>query len=184
MSQLHYTKTNWLNNEAPAISESNLGKIEDALETAYEELNERVQTVNGEEPDSQGNVELQLLPTGGTAGQVLIKDSAEYADASWGDIYDLPSGGEAGQVLVKTASDEGASEWQTKEVVLTQAEYDALPNSKLSDGVSYFITDGVSSPSQNQVPASGVTYDNTFSGLSATNIQDAINELKALIDAL
>ena len=97
---------------------------------AWGDLPDSVLSVNGETPDAQGNVDIVALPTGGTAGQVLTKDSATDGDASW----------------------------QTKEVILTQAEYDALPSSKLTDGVSYYITDGESAPSTNRFSASGVTY--------------------------
>ena len=62
-------------------------------------------------------------------------------------------------------------------VVLTQAEYDALPSSKLTDNINYFVTDGQASPEYNTISASGISYDNTDSGLTATNVQDAIDEL-------
>ena len=62
------------------------------------------------------------------------------------------------------------------DVELTQAEYDALPSSKLTDDVNYWITDGNNNPLNNNVMATGVVYDNTDSGLTATNAQDAIDE--------
>jgi len=52
---------------------------------------------------------------------------------------------------------------------VTQAEYDALPSSKLTDGVMYCIKDS-------EFGASDVPYDNTDSGLEADNVQDAIDE--------
>lgn len=59
-------------------------------------------------------------------------------------------------------------------VELTQAEYDALPASKLTNGVEYYITDG---NNPNVATASQVMYDNTDSGLSATDVQNAIDEI-------
>ena len=41
------------------------------------------------------------LPSGGTDGQVLLKDGTEEGAAKWGDVQALPSGGSDGQVLVK-----------------------------------------------------------------------------------
>lgn len=120
------------------------------------------------------------VPDGGTQGQVLTKQSSEDGDADWEDIQALPSGGTTGQYLVKSSATEGDADWQTKEVELTQAQYDALPSSKLTDGVSYYITDGESAPSTNRFSASGISYDNTNSGLSATNVQSAIDEIGTL----
>ena len=55
---------------------------------------------------------------------------------------------------------------------LTQAEYDALPESKLTDGVEYRIKDGGVRGS-----AKNVDYDNSESGLEAKNMQEAIDEV-------
>lgn len=63
-------------------------------------------------------------------------------------------------------------------VELTQAQYDALPSSKLTDGVNYFITDNNSPDS---VKASQIIYENSGSGLDSTNVQEAINELNSLL---
>lgn len=60
----------------------------------------------------------------------------------------------------------------TVSVELTQAQYDALPSSKLTDGVTYFITD-----TSTVMSATDVSYDNVGSGLSATNVQGAIDAL-------
>ena len=55
---------------------------------------------------------------------------------------------------------------------LTQAEYDALPESKLTNGVEYRITDAGT-----MAGAENVGYDNSKSGLEAVNVQDAIDKL-------
>lgn len=61
---------------------------------------------------------------------------------------------------------------QPKPIELTQAEYDALPEEQKQNG-SYIITDAVSEP----LNAENVGYDNTTSGLVATDVQAAIDEL-------
>ena len=53
------------------------------------------------------------LPTGGTAGQALIKNSATDGDASWKDIVALPKGGNSGQVLVKNSATDGDASWSS-----------------------------------------------------------------------
>lgn len=42
-----------------------------------------VQTVNNTAPDASGNVDVVALPSGGTAGQVLTKQSSASGDADW-----------------------------------------------------------------------------------------------------
>lgn len=44
-----------------------------------------VQSVNNTTPDAQGNVDIVALPSGGTAGQVLTKQSSAEGDADWED---------------------------------------------------------------------------------------------------
>lgn len=56
---------------------------------------------------------------------------------------------------------------------LTQAAYDALPDTKLSNDVEYRITDS----GTESVKASNVRYDNTNSMLKAVNVQGAVDEL-------
>ena len=58
-------------------------------------------------------------------------------------------------------------------VYLTQEEYDALPESKLTDGVEYRITDA----NTDSTKARNITYDNTESGIEATSVQGAIDKL-------
>ena len=55
---------------------------------------------------------------------------------------------------------------------LTQAQYDALPESKLTDDIEYRITDAGSMGA-----AENVGYDNSKSSLEAVNVQDAIDKL-------
>ena len=58
-------------------------------------------------------------------------------------------------------------------VYLTQAEYDALPDSKLSNNIEYRITDG----NMGVATASNLSYDNSFSGLEAVTVQQAVDEV-------
>ena len=60
-------------------------------------------------------------------------------------------------------------------VELTQAQYDALSQEEKLNGTTYYITDG-----QNITTASAVTYDNTASGITATNVQGAVDGLSAI----
>lgn len=55
---------------------------------------------------------------------------------------------------------------------MTKAEYNALPESKKMDGTVYMITDGTGG-----WEAENSSYDNTTSGLSATNVQAALDEV-------
>lgn len=149
---IHYTKTNWLNNEQPAINQANLNKIEQGIYDATEALNDRVQTVNNQSPDADGNVELQTLPSGGTAGQTIIKQSSTEGDAIWADL-------------------------NATGIELTQVEYDALSEAEKNNGSLYFITDGVSSPSANTIPASGVSY-------GSGSVADALDSLNGRIPSV
>ena len=162
-----YTKTTWVNDESPDIDADNLNKMEQGIYDAQ-------------------------YPSGGTTGQYLKKGSS---GPEWSDVDALPSGGTTGQVLKKTADGaEWADETGTVEsvnniepdgnknvqtqVTLTQAQYDALVQAGTVDpNVMYLITDGtVDYPT-----ASTMAYDNSVSGLSATNVQDAIDEVNAKI---
>lgn len=57
-------------------------------------------------------------------------------------------------------------------VYLTQEEYDALPESKLTDDVEYRITDAGT-----PTVASNVGYDGSVSGIDAVNVQGAIDKV-------
>ena len=75
-----------------------------------------------------------------------------------------------GAAAVKELIENGIGE--NNIVYLTKAEYDALPDTKLTDGVEYRITDaGVRGSAEN------VSYDNSVSGLEAKNVQEAIDEV-------
>lgn len=53
------------------------------------------------------------VPEGGSAGHVLIKNSATSGDYQWKELVALPKGGSAGQVLVKNSTTDGDASWST-----------------------------------------------------------------------
>lgn len=59
---------------------------------------------------------------------------------------------------------------------MTKAEYDALSEAKKMDGTVYMITDDTGG-----WEAENASYDNTSSGLTATNVQDALDEVVASV---
>lgn len=95
----------------------------------------------------QGPAE-QGVPTGGTAGQVLAKNSAVNYDTRW---VDLPTGG-GGSGVEYTAGDgitiQGSEISVTTPVKeITQAEYDALPQEQRNKAL-YIIIDADGGPTQ------------------------------------
>lgn len=64
----------------------------------------------------------------------------------------------------------------TEFVELTKEQYDALPDTKLTDGIPRLITD-YSEGSIKGTTANSVQYDNTETQLEADNVQDAIDEV-------
>ena len=53
------------------------------------------------------------VPTGGSAGQVLMKNSSTNYDTKWGSASGIPSGGSTGQVLGKKSATDYDVEWKT-----------------------------------------------------------------------
>lgn len=95
------------------------------------------------------------------------------------------SGNVTANITVPTKMSEVTNDMAFSPVVrLTQSAYDSLPDTKLTDGKIYLITDGISVISNGVIysgggsqKASDVSYNNTESGLEATNVQSAIDEL-------
>lgn len=72
----------------------------------------------------------------------IFFNGTEYANGGGGGGGgSLPSGGTAGQVLTKQSATEGDADWETKERFLTQAEYNALSTEEKNNGTIYYITD-------------------------------------------
>ena len=137
------------------------------------------------------------VPSGGTTGQVLTKASNTDGDvtwttpaggATWGSITgtlsnqtDLQNAlDSAGKVkAVDGFSPDTTTGNVTTERVLTQAQYDALSEAEKNNGMTYYISDGEGGGG-GSTTAAQVSYSNTQSGLSATNVQGAIDELRTL----
>lgn len=75
-----WTTTTPANVEDAQYWEDHLISDADALK-----ITTSVQSVNNTTPDAQGNVDIVALPSGGTAGQVLTKQSSAEGDADWED---------------------------------------------------------------------------------------------------
>ena len=113
-----------------------------------------------------------------TDGQVI-----KYDDSSHQFINALLTLGNLDGVNISTLAlsngqfivyDSVSGEWKNKEVIhepITQAQYDAMVQAGTVDpNVYYPITDA-------SIEASEIDYDNTNSGLTATDVQDAIDEV-------
>ena len=82
-----------------------------------------------------------LLPTGGSEGHVLIKNSSTDGDASWKELVALPKGGTAGQVLVKNDATDGNASWLTHTLTLTgdvtgSGSFDSAGNLSITTAVA------------------------------------------------
>ena len=102
----------------------------------------------------------------------IYKNGMQYSgttDAATNINYDNSKG------AIKAGNVQGAideiMETTSQSRTLTQAEYDALPDTKYTDGIEYFITDA------EPLDASTIAYDNTASKMTATNVQAGISEL-------
>lgn len=185
-----YTKTQWVNNEEPSINATNLNKMEQGIADAQfpdggstgqilSKTNDGTGWVDAPTSAEWGNIEGQIseqtdlyseleskitMPSGGTTGQVLTKTATGQAwqDASGGGNVDTVNGiSPDANKNVQTATD------------LTEAAYEALPSTKESDNVDYYLTDADSTIAT----AEDIPYDNTTSGMTATNVQGAVDEL-------
>lgn len=106
-------------------------------------------TINPSEGGDNG------IPTGGLAGQALTKQSGADYDVAWTSIN------------------------TSEPTVITEAAYaEALAAGTIENDKLYYIQ-GTSDDTLNvSQTAEGTSYSNTSSGLTATNVQDAIDELK------
>jgi len=180
----------WNNNTPPDISAENLNKMEQGIADAQfpdggstgqilSKTNDGTGWIDAPNSAEWGNITGQLseqtdlvsqldtkitMPSGGTTGQVLTKTASGQAwqDASGGGNVDTVNGiSPDANKNVQTATD------------LTEAAYEALPSTKESDNVDYYLTDADSTIAT----AEDIPYDNTTSGMTATNVQGALDEL-------
>lgn len=145
--------------------------------------------------------DVDALPTGGTTGQVLTKQSAADGDAGWTNptaanmvinlTYIQGSGYSADHTYdeIRANVDAGGSPYvvysgwvcQLYRVTSQQIQfaYTGMTTNIFTVSISNSWMLSNTKPS-----AANTTYTNTTSGLSATTVQAAIDELKALIDAM
>lgn len=69
--------------QAAVIAQGAAARAEEEADRAEQVLSTAVKSVNNELPDAQGNVDVVALPDGGTAGQILTKQSSTDGDADW-----------------------------------------------------------------------------------------------------
>lgn len=112
-----------------------------------------VDTING------GGITVSPLPSAGTTGQILEKNSNTDYDVSWKDSHEIPVGGSTAQVLSKTSSSNYDAGWSTPHYVPT-------------GGVLGQVL------SKN----SGTDYDTSWVASSST-VLDSIAQLRALTPA-
>lgn len=137
-----------------------------------------VRTVNSTPPDTQGNVDIVALPSGGTTNQVLTKRSSTDGDAIWKTMESLPSGGTQGQIIVKQSSTDGDADWEDPDYMTVDelAVYQgATPiNADLLDGntrqqiISSAVSEAVSEATLEVEEITGITITNQS---HSTNIQ-------------
>lgn len=116
-------------------AEQNAIRAEQARDEAEQILSSTVKSVNGETPDADGNVDVVALPTGGTADQVLVKQSSTDGDAAWEDLptidqsYDSTSTNAQSGTAVAEAVTEAMAESvnELKVIVITSSSFSSLP---------------------------------------------------------
>ena len=169
-----YSKTVWNNNTPPDISAENLNKMEQGIADAQ-------------------------FPDGGSTGQILSKtnDGTGWIDAPNSAVWGLIQGTLSDQTDLQNALDNtgkvdtvngiqpNAQKNVEVDIELTKAEYDALPSSKLTDDVNYWIKDGTNLPQTSVISADGVMYTNsqTVKGAldeQASAISDLNNGLRSI----
>lgn len=100
----------------------------------------------------------EAIPIGAKAEDVTLEDGTILQD-----VIDQLQTGSAGHVD------------------LTQAEYDALSQAEKTNGTVYFVTN---STAAGDINAAAISYSNTSSGLTGTNVQSAIDEIDTTLDSL
>lgn len=160
-----YTKTTWVNDQQPDIDADNLNKMEQGIYDAQ-------------------------FPDGGTEGQLLARtaNGQGWVDAPNSAVWGLIQGTLSDQTDLATALENtgkvdtvngiqpDVSKNVQVDVEITKQGWDALPSTKYTDDINYYIKDGTNIPQAGVISASGVTYSNTSSGLDATTVQGAIDE--------
>lgn len=125
------------------------------------------------------------FPKNGESGKIYVDKSnnvsyrwsgSQYimiaSDLTLGETSSTAYRGDRGKIAF-----DHSQEPHVKERELTLEEYNSLPNTKYSDGVTYYITDG----QPEDLQAKNIGFDKTKTGLqSYTNVQDVIDHLTDL----
>ena len=136
--------------------------------------------------DPSGSIDSVVIPSGGAAGQALMKSSSSNYDIAWGNIEALPSGGTTGQALLKTSSSNFEVAW---------GDIEALPSGGSSgqflqkaSASNYDVTWGdvaaiPSGGSEGQflVKTSSTDYETNWSSLSGGLVPDGGTQGQALL---
>ena len=110
-------------------------------------------------------------------GDYIILNSFLYKVKTAIEVGDPIDNTVGGNVVKTNVGDEFKTfEFPVREMV--KAQYDALPEATKNDGTMYMITDDNAG-----WEAESVEYDNTESGLTADNLQDAVDEVVTKIDS-
>lgn len=148
--------------------------------------------------------DIDALPAGGSAGQVLTKQSSVDGDAVWGNIEAPP--GDLAVTLTLTTQTGRYSADHTYDEIMSNIAAGGSPYAVYNTNVYHIATIGstwiiFSKPSiftdgfsltntntwiyiQQKPTALNTAYTNTTSGLTATTVQAAIDELKAAMAGL
>lgn len=154
--------------EEAAESSSDIPLFEQLTQQAMEAASDA--EASAEDAQAAQSAAESLIPASGTVGQVLTKTATGTA---WEDAH----GGDVQTVDGFEPDTNGAV---TTERILTQAEYNALSEAEKNNGMTYYISDGEGGGG-GSTTATQVSYSNTTSGLSATNVQGAIDVLAGKI---
>lgn len=125
------------------------------------------------------------FPKNGESGKIYVDKSnnvsyrwsgSQYimiaSDLTLGETASTAYRGDRGRIAF-----DHSQEPHVRERELTLEEYKSLPNTKYSDGVTYYITDG----QPEDLQAKNIGFDKTKTGLqSYTNVQDVIDHLTDL----
>lgn len=100
-----------------------------------------------------------------------------YNDLLYRALVDIPIGGTINTGAGGNATQTTVAQNFKRTVTLTAAEYAQLSAAEKAADIVYIVTD------DNAVAASDVTYDPTTSGMSATTVQEAVDELVVAVEA-
>lgn len=159
-----YTKTTWVNDQSPDIDADNLNKMEQGIYDAQ-------------------------FPDGGTEGQLLARtaNGRGWVDppnsAVWGliqgtlsDQTDLAMALEnTGKVDTVNGIEPDVYKNVQVDVEITKQGWDALPSTKYTDDINYYIKDGTNIPQASVISASGVQYTNS------QTVKGALDNLNTIV---